>query len=34
MLFKNNAGKILTSEEVDELLPWEIYDSKLHIYED
>jgi len=34
MLFKNDIGKILTSEEVDELLPWEVYGSKLHIYEE
>jgi len=33
MLFVDDAGKILMSEEVDELSPWEIDDRKLHIYE-
>jgi len=34
MLFEDNNGKILTSEEVDNLSNWEIDDRKLHVYEE
>ena len=34
MLFADHKGKIMLSEEVDELSPWEIEDRELHIYDD
>jgi hypothetical protein len=33
MLFEDDDGKILMSDEVDELSPWEIEERKLHLYE-
>jgi hypothetical protein len=34
MLFEDEDGRLLTSEEVDDLSIWEIEDRKLHVYED
>lgn len=33
MFFEDDQGKILRSEEVDNLSAWEIDDRKLHVYE-
>ncbi len=33
MFFEDESGKILMSEEVDRLSPWEMDASKLHVYE-
>jgi len=33
MLFEDDSGAILTSEEVDSLSVWEIEERKLHVYE-
>lgn len=35
MLFEDDQGKLLTSEEVDDLSPWNIEDyRKFHFYEE
>jgi len=34
MLFEDDEGRLLTSDEVDELSPWEIDDLDLHVYEE
>lgn len=34
MLFEDEGGKILTSEEVDELSLWEIDERRIHVYAD
>ena len=34
IFFEDEMGKILTSDEVNELYPWEIEDRKLHVYDD
>ena len=34
MLFEDKEGKLLMSEEVDDLSLWEINNRKLHVYED
>jgi hypothetical protein len=33
MLFEDEEGALFTSEEVDDLSPWEIEDRKLHVFE-
>ena len=33
MLFEDEDGMILVSEEVDELSSWEIEDRQLHVFE-
>ena len=33
MLFEDEDGELITSEEVDDLSPWEIDERKLHVYE-
>jgi len=34
MLFEDETGKVLMSEEVDELDTWELDFRKFHVYED
>lgn len=34
MIFEDVEGKILMSEEVDELSPWEISERKIHVCEE
>jgi hypothetical protein len=34
MLFEDENGIILTSEEVDNLSPWELQTRKLHVYKE
>jgi len=33
MLFEDNQGNILTSEEIDDMAIWEMDDINLHVYE-
>jgi len=32
MLFEDKNGRLLTSDEVDELSPWEIEENFIHVY--
>jgi hypothetical protein len=34
MLFEDDNGELMTSEEVNDLLPWEMDERNLHVYED
>jgi hypothetical protein len=34
MLFEDEEGNIFTSDEVDDLSPWEVEEHNLHVYED
>lgn len=32
MLFEDKSGRLLMSEEVDELSPWEIEEREIHVF--
>jgi hypothetical protein len=34
MLYEDESGKLLMSEEVDDLSPWEIDDRKIHVFDE
>jgi hypothetical protein len=34
MLFEDNNGKLMTSDEVDELSIWEIEEKEIHVFEE
>jgi len=34
MLFEDEEGRLLMSDEVDELSPWEIEERKIHLFDD
>lgn len=34
MLFQDSKGRLLHSDEVDELSPWEIDEFGIHVYDD
>lgn len=34
MLYEDKDGKIMMTDEVDELFAWEIEDRKIHIYDE
>ncbi|MEM4260149.1 MAG: hypothetical protein QXG00_02835 [Candidatus Woesearchaeota archaeon] len=33
MMFEDKYGRLLTSDEVDKLAPWEIEENLIHVYD-